>query len=103
MSTELFFTGVDLSKILGGQTKILGEKVLKGDRCMSVSQLLGARAWAAHQSLHLCSSSNNYFLNPNSKIISSYIICHVFLLVFFFTQQSINQSIFVLLSAKNNS
>jgi len=35
-------SGVDLSKILGGQTKILwGQKVLKGDKCMSVSQLLG--------------------------------------------------------------
>ena len=34
-------TGVDLSKILGGQTKILGEKVVKSDKCMGVSQLLG--------------------------------------------------------------
>jgi len=33
--------GVDLSKILGGQTKILGEKVVKSDKCMGVSQLLG--------------------------------------------------------------
>ena len=35
-------TGVDLSKILGGQTKILGgQKVVKSDKCMGVSQLLG--------------------------------------------------------------
>src|SRR6218665_2902937 len=34
-------TGVDLSKILGGQTKILGEKVVKSDKCMGDSQLLG--------------------------------------------------------------
>ena len=41
-------TGVDLSKILGGQTKILGgQKVVKSDKCMGVSQLLGARARAA--------------------------------------------------------
>ena len=39
--------GVDLSKILGGQTKRLGEKVVKSDKCMGVSQLLGARAGAA--------------------------------------------------------
>jgi len=31
-------TGVDLSKILGGQTKILGAQ---SDKCMGVSQLLG--------------------------------------------------------------
>src|SRR6218665_3468309 len=43
-------TGVDLSKILGGQTKILGEKVVKSDKCMGVSQLLGARSRAAPQS-----------------------------------------------------
>jgi len=30
-----------LSKLLGGQTKILGEKVVKSDKCMGVSQLLG--------------------------------------------------------------
>ena len=42
------FTGVDLSKILGEQIKILGEqKVVKSDKCMGVSQLLGARARAA--------------------------------------------------------
>jgi len=39
--------GVDLSKILGGQIKILGEKVVNSDKCMGVSQLLGARDWAA--------------------------------------------------------
>jgi len=38
-------TGVDLSKILGGQTKILGgQKVVKNDKFMGISQLLGARA-----------------------------------------------------------
>ena len=41
-------TGVDLSKILGGQTNILGgQKVVKSDKCMGVSQLLGGRARAA--------------------------------------------------------
>src|SRR6218665_3685677 len=34
-------TGVDLSNILGGQTKILGEKVIKSHRCTEVSKLLG--------------------------------------------------------------
>jgi len=35
---------------LGGQTKILGvQKVVKSDKCMGVSQLLGARARAAPQ------------------------------------------------------
>jgi len=35
-------TGVDLSKIFGGQSKILGrQKVVKSDKCMGVSQLLG--------------------------------------------------------------
>ena len=39
---------VDLSKILGGKTKLLGEqKVVKSDKCMGASQLLGARARAA--------------------------------------------------------
>src|SRR6218665_540426 len=33
-------TGVDLSKILGGQTKILGENMVKSNKCMDVSQLL---------------------------------------------------------------
>ena len=51
----LLCTGVDLSKILGGQTKILwGQKVVKSDKCMGVSQLLGARARAAPLSLRLC-------------------------------------------------
>ena len=37
-----YTTGVDLSKILGRQTKILGgQKVVKSDKCMDVSQLLG--------------------------------------------------------------
>ena len=34
-------TSVDFSKILGGKTKILREKVVKSDKCMDVSQLLG--------------------------------------------------------------
>src|SRR6218665_2904269 len=40
-------TGVDLSKIFGVQSKILGGKVVKSDKCMGVSQLLGAGARAA--------------------------------------------------------
>jgi len=38
---------VDLSKILGGQTQILGGNVVKIDKCMGVSRLLGARARSA--------------------------------------------------------
>jgi len=49
--TLSLFTGVDLSKILGGQTKILGgTKGGKSDKCTGVSQLLGA----APLSLRLC-------------------------------------------------
>jgi len=41
-------TGVDLSKILGGQTKIYGgQKVVKSDKCMAFLNYWGARAWAA--------------------------------------------------------
>ena len=36
-----------MSKILSGQTKIRGEKVVKSDKCMGDSQLLGACARAA--------------------------------------------------------
>ena|SRR6218665_791833 len=34
-------TGIDLTKILGGQTKILGGKVVKSDKCMGYSHLFG--------------------------------------------------------------
>ena len=34
-------TGADLSKILGGQTKLLGGKVVKSDTCLGVSQFIG--------------------------------------------------------------
>ena len=38
----MMVTGVDLSTILGGQTKILGgQEMVKSDKCMGVSQLLG--------------------------------------------------------------
>ena len=41
-------TGVDFSKILGGQSKILGgQKVIKSDKRMGDFQLFGARARAA--------------------------------------------------------
>ena len=52
---QLDITGVDLSKILGGQTKISGggQKVVKSDKCMSISQLLGARARAVPKSLRI--------------------------------------------------
>src|SRR6218665_3374326 len=47
-------TGVDLSKILGGETKIWEQKVAITDEHMNISQLLGARARAAStQSLRL--------------------------------------------------
>src|SRR6218665_2237678 len=52
------YTGVDLSKILGGQTKILGgQKVIKSDKCMVDSQLLEGTCPGCHQtsqSLRLC-------------------------------------------------
>ena len=35
------FTGVDLLKILGGQTKILGGKVVKSDKCMGIFSIIG--------------------------------------------------------------
>jgi len=36
-----------LSKVLEGQTKILeGENLVKADKCMGISKLLGARARA---------------------------------------------------------
>src|SRR6218665_2322658 len=45
-------TGIDLSKILGVQTKLLGgQKVIKCDKCMGVYQLLGERVRAAPPSL----------------------------------------------------
>jgi len=59
--TGLTDTGVDLSKISGGQTKILGKaKSGKSDKCMGVSQLLGARARSAPQSLRLCLHTKGY-------------------------------------------
>ena len=50
-------TGVDLSQILGGQSNKLGGKVVKSDKCMGVSQLLGERARAASLSLRLYMAS----------------------------------------------
>ena len=48
---SIIVTGVDFSKILGEQTKILGEqKEVNSDKCMGVSQLLGALALAAPKS-----------------------------------------------------
>ena len=46
-------SGLDLSKVLGGQTKILGGKVVKSEKCMGVSQLLEVRARAPPPSLRL--------------------------------------------------
>ena len=47
-------TGVKLSKILSGQTKILGgKKVVKSDKCIGVSQLLGGTCPGCPQSLRL--------------------------------------------------
>src|SRR6218665_167524 len=41
-NTETADTGIDLTKILGEQTKLLGgQKVVKIDKCMGVSKLLG--------------------------------------------------------------
>ena len=44
------FTGVDLSKILGGKPESWGKMVSITDEYMGVSQLLGARARAAPKS-----------------------------------------------------
>jgi len=42
LKVETQHTCVDFSKILGGQTKLLGgQKVVKSDKCKGVSQLLG--------------------------------------------------------------
>jgi len=47
MEVTFYLTGVDLSKILSVQTKILkGAKGGKSDKCMGVSQLLGDHARA---------------------------------------------------------
>ena len=49
-SADLSLTVTDLSKfifIAGGQTQILGWKVVKRDKCMGDSQLLEARVQAA--------------------------------------------------------
>jgi len=41
-------TGIDLSKILEGKPKFFGEQnVVKTDKCMCVSKILGACTWAA--------------------------------------------------------
>ena len=38
----LVYTGIDMSKILGEQTKIFwGQKMVKSGKCMGISQLLG--------------------------------------------------------------
>src|SRR6218665_4208753 len=48
-------TGIDLSKVLGGQTKILGgQKEVKSDKCMGVSQLLGGHVPGLFPPKSLC-------------------------------------------------
>src|SRR6218665_2795934 len=51
-SNEEPSTGVDLSKILGGQTKILEEKVVKSDKCDS--QLLGSGSHTCPPQVNTC-------------------------------------------------
>jgi len=46
-------TNIDLSKILVGQTKILGGKVVRSDKCTGVSQLWG-KVSGLPLSLRLC-------------------------------------------------
>jgi len=86
-------TGVDLSKILDGQFKILGEKVVKTDKCMVVSQLLGACARAAppksmpmdtinsHLKSYALSQSSNQSIKQTIKLnqlsISSTIVAFI--------------------------
>ena len=53
ISSSSSSTGGNLSNILGGQNKILGQKGIKSDKCMGISQLLGARSRAVPQSLRL--------------------------------------------------
>src|SRR6218665_956680 len=62
-------TGIDLSKILVGKPKYWGQKVVKSDKCMGVSQLLGARARAAPQvyaydRLHSWNHVRNFPVKP---------------------------------------
>ena len=60
-------TGVDLPKILGGQTKIRGQKMVKSDKCTGVFQILGARARAAFpKSTLILMSTLQEFLASNN-------------------------------------
>ncbi len=77
----LIYTGVYLSKLLGGQTNILGAKGGKSDKCMGVhvSQLLRGTCPGCPQSLRLCwcpspfppspSISRCFFIHSSSPAI----------------------------------
>jgi len=56
-------TGVDLSKILGGQTKMFGGKMVKNDKCMGVYQLLGGTCPGCPQSLRLCRKRTGIYVS----------------------------------------
>ena len=80
----LSFTGVTCQRYGVGKPKYLGVEGDKSDKCMGVSQLLGARARAAPQSLRLC---RRYFKRSKSSITSSVFtflasswLCHLILI-----------------------
>jgi len=53
-SSMIAVSGIDLSKILG-ENQIWMKNVVKTDKCMGVSQLLGDACQGCHQSLRLWS------------------------------------------------
>jgi len=59
-------TDIDLSKILEGKTQILVENVVKTDKCMGVSQILGPRGARAAppKSTPMVWTSFNAIVNP---------------------------------------
>src|SRR6218665_424857 len=65
-------TDVDLSKILGGQQNIMGgQNVLKSDKYMGISQLLGGLARAAPK-VYACEANDAYctFRSVSTKFIN---------------------------------
>jgi len=64
-------TGVELSEILEGKTQILGGNVVKTDKCMGVSKILGVRARAVPPKDYMydpCSKSNVFALCCNDYV-----------------------------------
>ena len=62
------YTGVDLSTILGANQNIGGQKVVKSDKCMGISQLLGDTCPGCPLNLHLWMYRYNKIL-CNSSVV----------------------------------